>query len=255
MMDSRRAVDMARTIHQGDVRKGTTIPYLAHLLSVAAIVLEHGGSENDAIAALLHDTAEDHGGRQTIESIRAEFGDASPKWSKPAQTPSSRISGHGAMVGSKVAYLDKLAHEPQAAVIVSAADKLHNARAVLADYRRSVKSLGAFNKEAGLSGNIWYYTRLDEEITARLGGASAEPLAEELRSVVNAICTEAARQGQTSKPRSIEDGRPNRTSGQRSEAQSRGQSPRRTPTRASRPDVRVRPAGESGLRDGRVWRR
>jgi (p)ppGpp synthase/HD superfamily hydrolase len=192
-----RAVDMARTIHKDDVRKGTKIPYLAHLLSVAAIVLEHGGSEDDAIAALLHDTAEDHGGRQTIESIRAEFGagvadvveacsdtlvadrlDKEPWWDR------------------KVAYLDKLAHEPQAVVLVSAADKLHNARAVLTDYRQIGDELwGRFNKQAGLMGAIWYYTRLSEEITARLSGAQAEPLAEELRSVVDAIGVEAARRG------------------------------------------------------------
>ena len=122
-------------IHRDDVRKGNQIPYLAHLLSVAAIVLEHGGSENDAIAALLHDTAEDHGG-QTIESIRAEFGDyVADVVESCSDTLVEDRRDKEPWWDRKVAYLDKLAHEPQAAVIVSAADKLHNARAVLADYR------------------------------------------------------------------------------------------------------------------------
>jgi len=70
-----RAVDLARTLHAGELRKGTPIPYLAHPLSVSALVLEHGGSEDQAIAALLHDTAEDHGGSARIDQIRADFGE------------------------------------------------------------------------------------------------------------------------------------------------------------------------------------
>src|SRR5262245_56161574 len=69
------AVEMARTTHDDDIRKGTQIPYLAHLLAVAAIVLEHGGNEDDAIAALRQGAAEDHGGKKRIESIREAFGD------------------------------------------------------------------------------------------------------------------------------------------------------------------------------------
>ena len=70
-----KAFDYARVLHASDVRKGTEIPYLAHLIAVASIVLENGGSEDQAVAALLHDAGEDHGGRARIDDIRARFGD------------------------------------------------------------------------------------------------------------------------------------------------------------------------------------
>src|SRR5439155_24453621 len=66
----------ASHVHAAQVRKGTPVPYVAHLLAVAAIVLEHGGTEDEAIAALLHDAIEDQGGAAMREAIRARFGDA-----------------------------------------------------------------------------------------------------------------------------------------------------------------------------------
>jgi (p)ppGpp synthase/HD superfamily hydrolase len=68
------AFDYARVIHAGDIRKGTAIPYLAHVLAVSTLVLEAGGTEDQAIAGLLHDVAEDHGGQVTLDQIRREFG-------------------------------------------------------------------------------------------------------------------------------------------------------------------------------------
>src|SRR5512141_750990 len=70
------AVRYAREVHAGQTRKGTSVPYIAHLLGVASIVLDDGGSEDEAIAALLHDAAEDHGGRERVDEIRARFGSA-----------------------------------------------------------------------------------------------------------------------------------------------------------------------------------
>ncbi|HXH57305.1 HD domain-containing protein [Iamia sp.] len=70
-----RAVEIARVAHDGAVRKGTEIPYLAHVLAVSALVLEHGGDEDQAIAAVLHDVAEDAGGEQRLREIADEFGD------------------------------------------------------------------------------------------------------------------------------------------------------------------------------------
>src|SRR3954469_8645665 len=69
------AVELARELHAGQLRKGTEIPYLSHLLAVASIVLEGGGSERDAIAGLLHDAAEDAGGQATLDLVRERFGD------------------------------------------------------------------------------------------------------------------------------------------------------------------------------------
>src|SRR6266550_3811160 len=70
-----RALDLAFELHADQRRKGSGVPYFGHLLGVTSIVIESGGSEDEAIAALLHDAAEDQGGRETIERIRAEFGD------------------------------------------------------------------------------------------------------------------------------------------------------------------------------------
>jgi (p)ppGpp synthase/HD superfamily hydrolase len=138
-----KALKMACDLHQLDVRKGTDIPYVSHLLAVASLVLEDGGDEDEAIAALLHDAVEDHGGLRTLKLIRTEFGDwvagivkacsdsatADPKRKPP-------------WCDRKKAYLLHLSQETRPEVLrVSAADKLHNARCILADYRRCGDSL------------------------------------------------------------------------------------------------------------------
>lgn len=184
------AMAFARGVHCTDVRKGTMIPYFAHLMSVSALVLEHGGSEDQAIAGLLHDAAEDHGGQSMIDTIRARFGDqvadivaactdslAEDPNRKPAWWP------------RKVAYLDHLQTAHTNALLVSAADKLHNSRCILADYRLCGDELWArFNKDAGPIGSLWYYGRLTEIFSARLGGPSpAGQLVEELQRTVDAI--------------------------------------------------------------------
>ncbi|WP_119313948.1 HD domain-containing protein, partial [Calidithermus terrae] len=135
------ALGLAFELHMGQRRKGTDVPYLAHLLAVSAIVLEHGGGEDEAIAALLHDAAEDQGGRETLERIRRRFGErvaavvegCTDAWEEPK--PPWR--------GRKEAYLAHLPGADAATRLVSCADKLHNARAVLADYRRLGEGLWA----------------------------------------------------------------------------------------------------------------
>jgi (p)ppGpp synthase/HD superfamily hydrolase len=184
------AVDMARTVHDGDVRKGTNIPYLAHLLAVAAIVLEHGGNEDDAIAALLHDAAEDHGGTKQIESIRKAFGDdVADIVEACSDTLVENRRDKEPWWDRKVTYLDRLHVEPERAVLVSAADKVHNARTILTDYRQLGDQLWSrFNQDSGRVGTLWYYDRLSKVISRRLEGLPAEALAAELRSVVDELC-------------------------------------------------------------------
>ena len=134
-----QALHYAALVHAGQSRKGTDIPYLAHLLGVASIALEHGANEDEAIGALLHDAGEDAGGDGRIEDIRHRFGDAvadivqgctdavtlpKPPWRKRKE--------------------DYIAHVPKASAsvrLVSASDKLHNARAILRDYRRLGEAL------------------------------------------------------------------------------------------------------------------
>jgi GTP pyrophosphokinase len=151
------ALGYAMELHATQVRKGTTIPYLAHLLAVASLVIEHGSTEDEAIAALLHDAIEDQGGAPTREAIRRRFGDTvvtivdgctdadvvpKPPWRQ-----------------RKAAYIAHLQHAPAAVHLVSIADKLHNARAILADYRTLGDTLWArFN--GGRDGTLWYYQAL-----------------------------------------------------------------------------------------------
>ena len=174
------ALIFATRLHAGQVRKGTNTPYIAHLLAVTSLVLEYGGDEDEAIAALLHDAVEDQGGQATLDEIRRRFGDrvaeivvgCTDAWTTPKPPWRER----------KEAYL---AHLPQASAsvrLVSAADKLHNARSILDDYRALGESLWSrFN--GGKEGTLWYYRSLVEIFRA----AGPFPLAEELDRVVSEI--------------------------------------------------------------------
>jgi (p)ppGpp synthase/HD superfamily hydrolase len=160
------AFSFASTIHGEQRRKGTSIPYVAHLLGVASLTLEHGADEDEAIAALLHDAIEDapdtlgpHKANVVRAWIRLKFGgrvleivegctdtDADPK-------PPWKIR--------KQQYVARVAHESSSVLVVSMADKLHNVRALERDYRILGDSLwGRFNPEAGRDGTLGYYRGL-----------------------------------------------------------------------------------------------
>lgn len=174
------ALVFATQLHAEQWRKGTTIPYIAHLLAVASIVLENGGDEDTAIAGLLHDAIEDQGGVATREEIRRRFGetvveivngctdaDVTPK-------PPWRVR--------KEAYIEHLRVASPAVRLVSTADKLHNARAVLADYRELGEELWR-RFHGGRDGTLWYY----RSVTDALRQAGTSPLIEELERVVSEI--------------------------------------------------------------------
>ena len=180
------ALVLAARLHAGQTRKGTGIPYIAHLLAVASIVLEQDGSEDEAIAALLHDAIEDQGGASTRQLIRERFGEnvveivngCTDAESMPKPPWRAR----------KEAYIAHLADAPAPVRLVSAADKLHNARAILADYRAIGEALWErFN--GGKEGTLWYYRSL---VTV-LRNAERTPLVEELERVVSEIEMLAAR--------------------------------------------------------------
>jgi (p)ppGpp synthase/HD superfamily hydrolase len=167
-------------LHGSQLRKGTQVPYIAHLLGVASIALENGANENEAIAALLHDAIEDQGGASTREEIRRRFGeqivnivdgctdtDVTPKppWRQ-----------------RKEAYLLHIRSASPSVRLVSASDKLNNARCILSDYRVSGEAL--WDRFAGgKEGTLWYYRRLVEELD-RVGPSA---LVEELNRVVSEI--------------------------------------------------------------------
>jgi (p)ppGpp synthase/HD superfamily hydrolase len=163
----------AHLLHQSQTRKGTSIPYISHLMTVSALVVEHGGNEDQAIAALLHDAAEDQGGEGTLIEIRARFGEAvaaivadcTDAWIEPKPPWRAR----------KEAYLAALAHKPGASLLVSLADKTHNAEAILFDYRVLGDDLwGRFN--GGADGTRWYYGALDNVFASVMPGRLSDRL-------------------------------------------------------------------------------
>jgi len=151
------AFDFAAQLHKKQFRKSTQIPYIAHLMSVTALVLEAGGDEDQAIAALLHDSVEDQGGYKTLDKIREQFGErvasivvgCSDTFTQPKPPWKER----------KESYLEHLLEASPEVRLVSLADKLHNARSILRDLRQDGES--TFNKfNGGKSGTLWYYMQL-----------------------------------------------------------------------------------------------
>jgi (p)ppGpp synthase/HD superfamily hydrolase len=174
------AISLAFRLHAKQKRKGTNIPYFSHLMGVAALVLEDGGNEDEAIAALLHDAVEDQGGLQTLEDIRQKFGHhvaeivdgCTDAYSLPKPPWKQR----------KQAYMEHLGHAPPDVLRVSLADKLHNARSIYADLQRNGSSTWwRFN--GGREGTLWYYRSLVEIFKQRSSG----PMVTELERVVAAI--------------------------------------------------------------------
>ena len=127
------AVAFAVELHREQPRKGTGVPYVSHLFSVAALVLEHGGTEEQAIAALLHDAVEDQGGKPTAEVIRARFGDSVADIVEGCTD--TDVSPKPPWRERKEAYVARVRREPVHVRLVSAADKLHNARTMVTDLR------------------------------------------------------------------------------------------------------------------------
>ncbi|HEX3606199.1 MAG TPA: HD domain-containing protein [Candidatus Dormibacteraeota bacterium] len=178
------ALILASRLHAEQARKSVPIPYIGHLLAVASLVIEDGGSEDEVVAALLHDAGEDQGGVPTVDMIRERFGPAvagivlgcsdTLELPKPAWRP------------RKEAYLAHLEEASPQVMRVSTADKLHNARAVLRDLRSEGPSV--FDRfSAPPEGTLWYFTALAEVLGRRRPG----PLSDELQRVVATLVDEA----------------------------------------------------------------
>lgn len=173
------ALNYAATLHADQVRKATSIPYVSHLLSVAGIAIEHGADEDEAIAALLHDAPEDCGGMPVLAEIRARFGarvaEIVAACSDTFETPKPPWAER------KVAYIAHVRVASPSVRLVSMSDKLHNARAILADYRQLGDAVFSRFKRGESHSVLWYYRRLADEFTA---ANAASPLAQELDRVV-----------------------------------------------------------------------
>jgi (p)ppGpp synthase/HD superfamily hydrolase len=177
------AVKFARKAHKSQVRKGTEIPYISHLLGVTSIVLEMGGNEDEAIAAMLHDVVEDCGGQPMLERVREKFGDdvARIVWANSDTDEKPKPPWRA----RKQAYLDSLPDKRRDELMISLADKLHNARSTLLEYRRIGDEIWPRFKE-GRESQLWYYGELVRHFTARaedLGPACAPKLDDFVRTI------------------------------------------------------------------------
>jgi (p)ppGpp synthase/HD superfamily hydrolase len=168
----------AARLYRNQQRKGAgQIPFINHLMAVAVIVAEYGGDEDQVIAALLHDAVEDQGGQPTLDEIRRLFGDDVADIVEACTDTFE--SPKPPWRGRKEKYLAHLRDAPQRVLLVSAADKLHNARTIVMDLRRD--GLACFEKfKGGRDGTLWYYTQL---VKAYLDRGPLE-LARELERVV-----------------------------------------------------------------------
>jgi (p)ppGpp synthase/HD superfamily hydrolase len=162
------ALTFAADKHRTQVRKGGDIPYLGHLLSVAGLVIEAGGDETEAIAALLHDAAEDAGGEATLAEIRDIFGEAPAaivaECSDTFETPKPPWKDR------KRSYIEHVATATDSAVLVSLADKLDNARGMLRDHRALGDALWQRFSVQDPREHLWYYTSLLEVFGKRRPG-------------------------------------------------------------------------------------
>ena len=176
------ALGFAAELHRSQLRKGTDVPYVAHLLAVAAIAIEHGATEDEAIAALLHDSIEDQGpgypgGADALRAvIRERFGEAvlaivegctdadtepKPPWKE-----------------RKTAYLAHLEKAEHSVLLVACADKLHNVRSTVADLARAADRDAFWKRFNGSrDGQLWYYRALGKIFLERFPGPLAEDLA------------------------------------------------------------------------------
>lgn len=182
------AIVYATRLHRAQLRKGTNVPYLAHLIGAASIALEHGADEDEAIAALLHDAIEDQGrDGATRDEIGARFGaevlaivqgctdaEGAPGREKPPWR------------ARKEQYLRHLREAPPSTRLVSASDKLHNARAILADYHTLGDEIWA-RFSGGREGTLWYYRALVDAFRAADSERTMNRLIDELDRTVGEV--------------------------------------------------------------------
>jgi (p)ppGpp synthase/HD superfamily hydrolase len=181
-----QALVFATQKHSGQIRKGTGTPYISHLLSVAVLVLEAGGDEDLAIAALLHDVVEDCGGAPMLKEVRRQFGkrvgEVVEGCTDTDETPKPPWRER------KEQYIRHLRTADAGTRLVSAADKLHNARSILADYREIGEPIWQ-RFQGKREGTLWYYRALLNEFRRKYPNR----LVDELERVITELETVVAK--------------------------------------------------------------
>jgi (p)ppGpp synthase/HD superfamily hydrolase len=181
------ALLFAAQVHRYQDRKKTGIPYISHLLGVASVVLDYGGDEDMGIAALLHDAAEDHGGKSMLRLIEQMFG---PRVANIVDGCTDSYGEEGKKKPKwyprKLRYLRRVRHENAETRFVSAADKLYNTRAVVRDLRYSGESV--FDRFSAPKAKVlWYYRSLVREYRAAGVTHQLKPLLDDLDRVVTEL--------------------------------------------------------------------
>jgi (p)ppGpp synthase/HD superfamily hydrolase len=177
------AFEFARRAHDGQFRKGTAIPYITHPMAVCSLALTYGANEDEAIAALLHDTAEDGGGEAVLVAIRKLFGlevEAIVRACSDslAEDPEKKAPWHE----RKKQHLEHLASASRSVRLVAASDKLHNLQAILTDLQTEGPALWKRFK-AGPKDQVWYYA----SCLGLLGTDPTDPWSKPLLDAVDAL--------------------------------------------------------------------
>jgi (p)ppGpp synthase/HD superfamily hydrolase len=177
------AMVYAHQVHHGQRRKGTGIPYIAHVLGVASIAMEYGADEDEAIGALLHDAAEDGGGEATLAEIRARFGDAVGDIvlgcsDSLVEDPEDKLPWRD----RKENYIAHLENATQSVCLVSAADKLHNVRSIIRDYHQHGDDIWQ-RFQGRREGTLWYYQTVAHTLVRRY----YSPLTRDLQHAVDEL--------------------------------------------------------------------
>jgi (p)ppGpp synthase/HD superfamily hydrolase len=159
-----RAFRYAAEKHAGQARKQSAVPYLSHLMAVASLVLEAGGDEDMAIAALLHDVVEDCGGRPRLREVRKQFGERVAKIVEGCTDSFGEPKPE--WLARKKDYLREVKQADVKTRLVSAADKLHNVRTILTDYRQHGEAIW-MRFSGKREGTLWYYRALSDEYQRR----------------------------------------------------------------------------------------
>jgi (p)ppGpp synthase/HD superfamily hydrolase len=190
------AMALAIELHGSKRRLGTEIPYPAHLLVVTGLVLEDGGDEDQGIAALLHDAAEDAGGRPTLERIERQFG---PRVEAIVEACSDTLDPDDprSWRERKQRYLEHLpAVNDDAVLRVALADKVHNARSIVRDYRTEGPALWERFTNKTVDDQLWYYGRLLAFFAERRPGPLVDDLRHAIDELAELVATDALLQDQ-----------------------------------------------------------
>jgi (p)ppGpp synthase/HD superfamily hydrolase len=194
-----RAFRYAAKMHKGQARKQTAVPYLSHLMGVTSLVLESGGDEDLAIAALLHDVVEDCGGMPRLREIRRTFG---PRVAKIVEgCTDSFVEPKLPWIERKQDYLNHVKSADSDTRLVSASDKLHNVRTILADYRQHGEAI--WSRFSGKrDGTLWYYRALSDEFRKRPNRITTE-LEIAVSELEDATGVNTSRAGAKKSPRGV----------------------------------------------------